>query len=127
MLLKTSICFFFFIISLFASENNKIISKIEGCSSVIVTKDSVTFISKKDYSFAKKKTGTPDYTPTNYKIQQTCKVGETFRVSSIGYNLYWEIININQGIAKINYFGFIRGIGSVTEIKFIKTYNVKKF
>ena len=117
-----SILFILLSAETFCSELNEEVATIDFCSSVIISEDSVTFVGIKGVTFANKKTGLPDYLPKNYKNKQVCKEGETFRISSIGHNLYWEVLSIENGVAKMNYYGFIRGVGRVKKTLCIKSY-----
>ena len=96
-------------------------SKIDLCSKVTVKNNSVIFSAIDEFTFSKINSKGPD-NPKEYNKIQECIVGETLRINSIGYNLYWDVLQIDHDKVKLHYFGFIRNKGNVNETLWIKSY-----
>ena len=57
---------------------------------------------------------------TNWTTNLTFRVGETVRQQGGQSNEYWEILAITNGMAKMHYFGFAKGIGGFDEVVWMR-------
>jgi len=57
---------------------------------------------------------------TNWTTNLTFRVGETVRRQGGQSNEYWEILAITNGMVKMHYFGFAKGVGDFDEVVWMR-------
>ena len=63
---------------------------------------------------------------TNWTTNLTFRVGETVRQQGGQSNEYWEILAITNGMAKMHYFGFAKGVGHFDEVVWMRESDPSK-
>lgn len=101
------------------ADNEKIKDNILYFESLRIQEERITIRSKSRIGIIKN--GEPDDVRM-WKQELDFSVGDTIRLTGGQMNLYWQILKIEKDKVKLRYYGFLRGIGTIDEIFWIREF-----